>query len=266
MTDPSESLSPAAAAADGPDLPPPPPLLITPRIALFLDFDGTLVEIADRPDDVVVPRDVPRLIETLAHRLEGRLALVSGRSLAALERLLGPMEVAMAGSHGGEFRPAGSGKVHPLADPLPADVVAILMRFADAKGGLLVEPKPFSAAVHYRRHPDVLEDLLTYAEAIASRYGLVVKHGKQVVELVMPGSDKGTAIDRFMERAEFTGTRPLFLGDDVTDEDAFHAVARYGGSGVLVGAMRPTAARWRLKGVGAVHAWLVSALKGEDAA
>lgn len=266
MSDPSDSLSLAEHGADRPGLPPPPPLCLAGRTALFLDFDGTLVEIADRPDEVIVPDTVPRLIETLARRLEGRLALVSGRSLAVLETLLGPMEVAMAGSHGGEFRPAGVATAHSLAAPLPDDVVKHLSGFAEANGGLLVEPKPFSVAVHYRRHPNVLERLLTCAEAIASRRGLEVKHGKQVVELVMPGSDKGTAIACFMKRAEFAGTTPLFVGDDVTDEDAFHAVARFGGTGVLVGAMRPTAAHWRLDDVAAVHAWLAAALQGKECA
>lgn len=246
-----------------PDLPPPPPLHISAQTALFLDFDGTLVDIADHPDDVVVARSLPGLIEMLSHRLEGKLALVSGRSLDALEAMLGPIDVAMAGSHGGEFRPAGSREIHPLADPLPDAVVAKLSSFAEANGGMLVEPKPFSVAVHYRRHPDAKAGLLDCAASIAEDRGLKMKHGKQVVELVMPGSDKGSAVSKFMEREEFSGTVPLFVGDDVTDEDAFNAVTRFGGEGVLVGPMRQTAARWRLPDVGAVHDWLSSALGGE---
>lgn len=262
MTDPSENPSLAEKGADEPCLAEPPALLAAMHNALFLDFDGTLVEIADRPDDVLVPPGLPGLIEAVAHRLQGRLAIVSGRSLAALDGMLGPMEVAMAGSHGGEFRPAGA-PAEDLASPFPADVTRALSHFAKANGGLLVEPKPFSLAVHYRGHAGVLETLLTYAESLASARGLHVKHGKQVIELVMPGSDKGTAVDRFMERSEFLGTQPLFLGDDVTDEDAFHAVARRGGGGVLVGRMRPTAAHWRLANVAAVHAWLNAALDNE---
>lgn len=272
MTDPSDSLSlaehGAAPTRDLPsaDLPAPPPLRLDRRTALFLDFDGTLVEIAERPDAVEVARSLPALLETLSDRLEGRVALVSGRSLAALEGLLGPVKLAMAGSHGGEFRPAAGAEVFPLADPLPGAVVNALSDFARANGGLLVEPKPFSVAVHYRRHPEALEGLLTRAEGIASQAGLALKHGKQVIELVMPGSDKGSAVARFMELGTFAGTAPLFVGDDVTDEDAFHAVGAYGGKGVLVGAMRPTAARWRLSGVGAVHRWLTKALdRGEGA-
>ena len=266
MTDPSDSLSLAEHGAahmrDLPsaDLPAPPPLRLDRGTALFLDFDGTLVEIADRPDEVEVARVLPALVEALSDRLEGRMALVSGRSLAALEELLGPVQVAMAGSHGGEFRPRAGAEVFPLADPLPGTVVAELSSFARANGDLLVEPKPFSVAVHYRSRPEALEGLLTCAEGIASQAGLGLKHGKQVIELVMPGSDKGSAVARFMELEAFAGASPMFLGDDVTDEDAFHAVEAYGGAGVLVGAVRPTAARWRLTGVAAVHQWLSTAL------
>ena len=266
MTDPSDSLSLAEQGAAQRDLPPPPPLRIAPRTALFLDFDGTLVDIADRPDEVVVPNGLPKMIKELADRLDGRLAIVTGRSLTALDALLGPLPVAVAGSHGGEFRPAGSNAVRALAEPLPAVVAEALVAFAKANGGLLVEAKPFSMAVHYRRHPSVFDNLLTCAEGIASEYGLAVKHGKQVIELVMPGSNKDNAVIQFMERPEFAGTLPQFVGDDMTDEDAFHAVIGFGGGGVLVGHMRPTAARWRLENVAAVHSWLSSALiAGEEA-
>lgn len=242
------------------DLPPPPPLRLLPQTTLFLDFDGTLVEIADHPDAVVIAPDLPGLIEALAQRLEGRLALVSGRSLDALRTMLGPVDVPMAGSHGGEFRPSAKAEVQPLAQPLPPAAIERMSRFAQDNGGLLVEPKPYSVAVHYRRHPQALEGLIATANEIGAALGLKVKHGKQVIELVMPGSDKGSAVSKFMEMAPFAGTEALFLGDDVTDEDAFTALSRFGGSGVLVGPMRDTAARWRLDGVPAVHEWLRAAL------
>lgn len=261
MKDPGES-QPLAHQDEPPrNLAPPPPLRAWQRAALFLDFDGTLVDIADHPDGVVIARALPGLIEALARQLDGRLALVSGRSLAALEALLGPIGVAMAGSHGGEFRPAGAVTTLALADPLPTDVVTRLSHFAEANGGLLVEPKPHSIAIHYRRHPEALDALLAYANGIMEGTALGMKHGKQVIELVMPGADKGAAVAKFMQFDGFAGAEPLFLGDDVTDEDAFVAVARLGGSGILVGPMRPTAARWRLPDVMAVHAWLEAGLE-----
>src|SRR5262249_42114045 len=123
MTHPSDTLSRAGSDPAVADLPPPPPLTVSPETALFLDFDGTLVEIADRPDLVQVPEDLGARIEALSQRLEGRLAIITGRSIQALEALLGPINVAIAGSHGGEFRETGTSAVMPLAEPLPARAV-----------------------------------------------------------------------------------------------------------------------------------------------
>lgn len=239
----------------------PPSPLVAAGTALFLDFDGTLVDIADHPDDVVVAPDLADLVSGLSDALDGRVAIVTGRSIAALEALLGPVACGIAGSHGGEFRPLAAGPVHPLADPLPPRVVAVLEQFGRANGGLLVEPKPFSVAVHYRHHPEALEGLQACAQALAGEFGLGLKHGKQVIELTMPGSDKGKAVARFMALPSFADATPLFLGDDVTDEDAFRAVGGLGGQGVLVGPLRTTAASRHLPDVPAVHAWLKAGLE-----
>lgn len=246
------------------DLPQPSPLADGARTALFLDFDGTLVEIADHPEGISVAPELPQMLEALSETLQGRLAIVSGRALADLDRHLGPVAVAMAGSHGGEFREAGARDAIALAQPLPAAVLADLQGLAHKHGDLLVEAKPFSAAIHYRSNTSVRDALLEATQAMAEAQGLALKHGKMVIELVMPGSDKGTAVRRFMDLPGFVDTRPVFAGDDVTDEDAFHAVADYGGGGILVGPMRETAAVWRLGGVGAVHQWLRAAT-GDDA-
>ena len=265
MSDESDSL--ALPKAPARDLPPPPPLRPCPEVALFLDFDGTLVDIAPRPDLVEVARALPVLVERLSDRLGGRVAVISGRALAVLDHMLGPIDIAMAGSHGGEFRPSGKEEVHPLADPLPDSIARPLGAFARENGGLLVERKPFSMAVHYRGHPAMRDPLLAAARAVATSHGAGVKEGKMVVEVVMPGSDKGSAVAKFMEMPAFAGAMPYFVGDDVTDEDAFLTVARLGGGGILVGAMRETFAHWRLESVGAVHAWLQDGLhlSGDEA-
>jgi trehalose 6-phosphate phosphatase len=234
----------------------PPPSLGGPFLSLFLDFDGTLVDIAPRPDDVVVAQGLSKALTTLSDRLEGRLAVVSGRSLAVLDELLSGVPVAMAGSHGGEFRPAGAIEAEALAAPLPRSVCEALATFAERNGGLVFEAKPFSAAVHYRDRPEVGETLLAFAAELSAEHGILVKRGKMVVELTMPGSDKGNAVNRFMSMPPFAGSRPLFVGDDVTDEDAFAAVRRFDGGGILVGPMRATHALWRLDDVAAVHRWL----------
>lgn len=264
MTIVTSSRSPASQDAAVSALSAPAPLLATNAVAsgvsVFLDFDGTLVEIADHPQDVMVTPELPSMLGTLSQRLEGRLAIVSGRSLAVLDRLLGGVPVAMAGSHGGEFRPTGAVQAEALAAPLPKAVCTALEAYAHASGGLVFEAKPFSAAVHYRDRPEIGPALHDYAAQIGAEHGLKVKHGKMVVELSMPGSDKGNAVNHFMRLAPFAGTRPLFVGDDVTDEDAFNAVRRFDGGGILVGRMRPTEALWRLDTVAAVHEWLKDAL------
>jgi trehalose 6-phosphate phosphatase len=237
-------------------LPPPPRLASASGVSVFLDFDGTLVEIADRPGDVVLPAELPQALRALSRRLDGRLAIVSGRGLATLDRMLEGVQVAMAGSHGGEFRPAGADRAQALAEPLPRPVCQALDDFAQDNGRLVFEAKPFSAAVHYRGRPEIGEALHAYAIKLGAEHDLVVKHGKMVVEVTMPGSDKGHAVTRFMDMAPFAGSRPLFVGDDVTDEDAFAAVRRFDGGGILVGPMRPTQALWRLESVAAVHRWL----------
>lgn len=246
----------------GATLAPPPPLVA--GNALFLDFDGTLTEIAPHPDEIVVMPGLGKLLTRIADRLDGRVAIISGRSLSQLEHHLGPLDIAMAGSHGGEFREAGAAEPIALADPIAPHLVDQVRALASELGGLLVESKPFSVAIHYRDRPEARERLLECTREIARNAGLALKSGKMVFELVMPGSDKGSAASRFMSLPAFAKGVPVFAGDDITDEDAFAAVTEFGGGGVLVGPMRETAARWRLDSVAQVHAWL-GALLEEDA-
>jgi trehalose 6-phosphate phosphatase len=242
-------------------LPPPPELEGLGRTSLFLDFDGTLVELAPAPDAISIAPDLPPLLKALASRLEGRLAIISGRSLADLDQWLGGLDVAIAGSHGGELRQAGGDRVERFTQPPPPEAEAELRRFAAMRAGLLVEPKPTGAALHYRNAPDAEEEALSFAGSLAARRGLELKRGKMVAELLAPGADKGIAIDCLMQLAPFRGSRPIFIGDDVTDEDAFARVLSHDGVGILVGEQRPTAAIWRLDGVTAVHDWLKAAAR-----
>ena len=242
---------------DGPDAPPPLSLAGT---ALFLDFDGTLVELADAPDLIEIPEALPPLLERLAEQLDGRLAIVSGRSIGDLERHLGRAAFAVSGSHGFELRLADG---RSLAGAAPEGLAGIrhdIVRFAAAAPGLLVEEKPAGIAVHYRRAPQEEGRVAAFLAGLAERANLVLQRGKMVVELRPPGVDKGDALRRMMKEPPFAGARPLFVGDDLTDEHAFAAAAELGGAGVLVGAARETAARWRLADVGAVADWLQAAV------
>lgn len=247
----------ATAMEQRPRLPAPPPLarlLAHRRAALFLDFDGTLVDIAAGPDAVAVPSGLTAALERLAMRVNGALALVTGRSIANLHSFLGPMKLHMAGSHGGDVRmPCGT----PLREgrPLPSQVTESLGSFAAATG-VLYERKAHGGALHYRARPEMEADAYRFAASLADAHGLTTKAGKCVIELVWPGADKGGAVDLLAAHAPFEGATPVFIGDDVTDEDGFVASERRGGFGIAVGERASVAARYSLATVKDVHAWL----------
>lgn len=234
-------------------LPPPPPALLD-GAALFLDFDGTLVPIIDRPDGVHVDEDLLALLHALRDRLKGRLAIVSGRSIATL-RDLGLGDFLLAGTHGLEFARTGEAPRAP-ARLAAIDVAQNLMEaFVTDKPGLLVERKSISVALHYRGAPIWAEACETLAKALTAD-GLVLQHGKMLFELRPGGADKGSALRTLMRESPMAGGVPVFIGDDVTDEEGFAAAAELGGSGILVGPERATFAAWRLEQVAAVRHYL----------
>jgi len=236
-----------------------PPVLDSLRsagaLALFLDFDGTLVELAARPEAIVVPDAVSERLWSLSARLEGRLALVSGRAIDDLERHLGSLAIARAGSHGIARMLADGSVLGEEPEIFPADAAETLRTFAQTRGFLL-EEKPHGAALHYRAAPHLEEEGANFAGNFAKLHGLEVKRGKCVIELVRPGADKGSAVRAFMTIAPFVGARPVFVGDDLTDEDGFAAAEELGGFGIIVGERQPSVARYRLHDTVAVHRWL----------
>ena len=242
-----------------PSLNPPPPELLD-GAALFLDFDGTLVELAETPDSIRVPTGLAPMLERLRRRLDGRLAIVSGRSLADLERYLPLADIASCGSHGLELKLADGTRL-PLSVPAGLDEVRReVMEFA-AGSALLVEEKPAGIALHYRQVPEQAGRVALFLERLAGERGFVVQHGNMVVELRPEGATKGDAVRAFMTEPDFAGARPVFVGDDLTDEHAFDAAAALAGAGVLVGPPRETAAHYRIESVAAVAQWLGAALE-----
>ena len=237
---------------------PPGPLALA-KAALFLDLDGTLAPIAARPQDVVPDPRRTGILEKLMRGLDGRLAVVSGRTLCDIDRILEGRVPAVAAVHGLVRRDA-DGRITPT-EPHPAlpQAVAALRLFAAGHPGLLVEDKILSATLHYRGDPDHAQAARMEAERIAARTGLMLQPGDMVVELRTPGPTKGDSVEAFLAHAPFTGATPIFLGDDLTDEDGFAAAERLGGYGVLVGPKRDTAARQRLEDVDAALAWLEAA-------
>lgn len=237
------------------DLPPPPATLLA-GAALFLDFDGTLVELAETPDGIHVPDHLGPLLRRLSERLEGRIALISGRAIADLEGHVGAHGIATSGSHGLEVKLADGTRL-PLSAPLGmAEALTEIAAVVRENPGLLVERKPASIAVHYRQASDQEGRVAALLDRLAHQHGFTVQAGKMVRELRPVGADKGDALRAFMTEPPFAGARPVFVGDDLTDEHAFAAAGALGGAGVLVGVNRPSAARYRLDGVAAVARWL----------
>lgn len=225
--------------------------------SLLLDFDGTLVGLYERPDAVVVDAPLTRLLERLVETLAGRVAIVTGRSLAQIEALLGPVarELALCGSHGAEVRIGGVTETPER--PVALDEVADRFRaFAGERPGVIVEVKTLGVGLHYRVAPQYEGSAQAFAEELGASLGLAVQHGKMMVELRSSGNSKGTGIARLMTLSPLDAGRPVFVGDDVTDEDGFVAVRDMGGHGVLVGDPRPTAASHGLADPDAVRRWL----------
>ena len=210
---------------------------------LFLDVDGTLIDIAATPDAVEVPASLLAALERADQALGGALALVSGRSIDDLDRLFAPLRLKASGVHGAEFRfGAGEETRWTKAEPIPGDVWRDLRALLAAFPRCLVENKGFSFAVHYRAAPETgarLREALELFLAQRVDLGLSILPGHFVYELKRPAIHKGAAIADFMARAPFAGRRPVFIGDDVTDTPGFAAVRERGGFAYSVGQPLP---------------------------
>ncbi|HEY3179216.1 MAG TPA: trehalose-phosphatase [Casimicrobiaceae bacterium] len=241
--------------------PPPPPL--NERCALFLDIDGTLLEFAPTPDRVFVDPDLAALLNAFHRALGGAVALITGRTLASVERLFGRTTLPVAGLHGSERRSAdGSLHRHEQAAAELAQLREDMARFAARHKGLLFEDKGAAFAIHYRRAPalaSIVHRTLRRHATHASIVGWRLQRGKGILELRPEGRDKGTAIVDYLGEQPFKGRMPVFLGDDVTDEFGFAAVMALGGQAVKVGP-GPTGAAFRLPDVSAVRQWLAESL------
>ncbi len=214
---------------------------LCPDCALFLDFDGTLVEIAEHPEAVVIPRGLIGTLGRVQQCLGGAAAVVSGRPIAQIDRFLDPLVLCVAGVHGAERRRADGSMAWRTVPPLQPveEAASALVR---AHPALWLEAKRGSLALHYRQAPE-LEGLCleTLSAAIARSPGLTLMRGKMVVEAKPAAVSKGRAIEAFLEEPPFAGRKPVFIGDDVTDEAGFAAVQALGGVAVKVGE-GPTAA------------------------
>jgi trehalose 6-phosphate phosphatase len=225
--------------------------------AFFFDFDGTLVDLADRPEAVQVAPGLARDLLALQRRAGGALAIITGRPVAQVDARLWPAQLPSAGVHGAERR-AADGRWHRC--PLPAldGAAARLEAFCADHPGLRLERKPGALALHYRGADAFADAALRAMEDAQARTvdgDLVLLHGKKVIELKPAAVDKGRAVAAFMAEPPFAGRRPWCFGDDVTDEAAFEAVLAWGGVAVKVGA-GASVATGRLDDPAALRAWL----------
>lgn len=235
-----------------------PPLPDPAHTALFLDFDGTLVEIAPTPTTIWVEPALVGLLAGLLTRLGGALALVSGRPIAELDHFLSPLRLPAVGVHGCEVRTGDDITLTPAAPSLAA-ARDRLAAFVELNPGLLLEDKRVSLTLHYRQRADLAEAAQRIAREAAadSDGGLILLQAKMAVELKPAGIDKGIGIANMCALEPFKGRMPVFLGDDVTDEAGFGAVSRAGGMAIRIGGAREgSLAPYTLPDVSSVHGWL----------
>jgi trehalose 6-phosphate phosphatase len=233
---------------------------IDPReVAIFLDIDGTLLDIALTPHDVQVPPTLRKTLLRLQERTSGAIALVSGRSLSDIDLIFAPLKLSAVGGHGAEMR------VDPLSDVNGSRSRFLLKRtrdqfaeVADMDEGIIMEDKGYSVALHYRLAPHKQRAIEDSVAAICSELpagSVEILPGKSVIEIKRSGFNKGTALRELMSHPPFAGRRPIFVGDDVTDEAAFAVVPEFDGMAISVGRMVRGVAQ-RFEAPADVRRWL----------
>jgi trehalose 6-phosphate phosphatase len=247
----------ANAAAGGCTAP-----LLARNCALYLDFDGTLTDIAPHPDLVEVRDELPGQLRALQRHLHGAVAIITGRQLGVVDELIAPLQIPAAGLHGAELR-HGDGVIRGVrpAPGLPALLRDLHAHFA-GQPGIFIEDKATGVALHYRQAPALADECQRTLQRLLPE-GLDMITGHMLVEARPVGVNKGQALKTLSERPPFAGRTPVFVGDDVTDEDAFHAAKALGGHGIKVG-QGETTARYRCRDVQAVHDWLQLSLAQLD--
>lgn len=226
--------------------------------ALFLDIDGTLLNVASTPDAVRVPAGLVPVLGMLSQRLDGAIAILTGRRVGDADRLLAPLKLVASGVHGAEMRGEAGGPVEELAPSIPSSIVQAMNNISHLASGVLIERKGSGVAVHYRNAPLARKALQSEVAAIiaASSYHLALREGRKVLEAVPAGFSKGTALRWLAERPPFKGRRPVMIGDDVGDECAFQEAERLGGLGLRVAGEHFSQAGSDFAGVADVRGWL----------
>jgi trehalose 6-phosphate phosphatase len=229
-------------------------------VALFLDVDGTLLDIADRPERVAVPPEVVVALTGADRNLDGALALVSGREFVELDRLFRPLKLRGAAVHGAElrFEPSAAPVRAPETSELPGSLWNALTEALREFPGTFAENKRYSFTVHYRLAPEAEESLrkaVTRLVQAELRVAVQLMNARRAIELKAPGYDKGRAIEALLSVPPFSDRTPIYVGDDTTDEAGFAVVSARGGFAYAVGQPRP-GARGLFARPSDVRAWL----------
>lgn len=215
------------------------------RLAILLDVDGTILDLAPTPQAVRVPPRLREVLQRLRAQTGGAIALVSGRPVAALDRLFAPLRLPAIGGHGAELRPAlDMDEPCSVSAPLDSRLKRELTAIAEGKFGILVEDKGYALALHYRLAPEQETQVRASAALICADFDPGVIEflpGKAMVEVKPAGINKGAAVTALMKHAPFSGRRPVYIGDDITDESAFTSIVRLGGIAMSVGRKHPAA-------------------------
>jgi trehalose 6-phosphate phosphatase len=229
------------------------------RCSLFLDMDGTLLDMAPTPESVRVPNGLADLLRSLSDGLGGALAIITGRQIADADRLLGPLQFAAAGVHGAEMRLTPSGPIELRSAELPVDLVAQLVALEGKMPGIRAEAKGPGFAMHYRVVPHVAAALEVELNRLLADYAskVVLSRGRKIFEIVPIGNSKGTALIAFNGSPAFHGRKPVMIGDDVGDEPAFAAAVRLGGAALRVAGEHFSRDAANLDGPAAVHRLLM---------
>lgn len=238
---------------------PPQQLMLTDplRWALFLDIDGTLIDVAATPEEVSVPRELPDLLRDLAVALGGAVALVTGREVATADRLLAPQSFIVSGVHGTELRRSPGTDVSDLAPRVPDELVRAARGIAGGSDALFVEHKGTGLAVHFRKAPAAGVALAADLGRALERWpDYELRGGRMVLEIVPRGYSKATAIRDLMQDAPFRGRIPIAIGDDHGDDPALVLARKLGGLGLTVGGEHFDVARADFANATAVRAWL----------
>lgn len=229
--------------------------------SLFLDFDGTLVDIAPTPESIEVPAALPRRLAALQDATDGAVAIVTGRDVRDIENFLPGFTGPIAGGHGSHMRTADGNRVSgPIDSDRLQSIKQAVASYAGAVDGLRVENKTAGSVLHYRQVPDAGEDAhLFVAQLLGDHPGFVAERAKMAVEIRSEAISKATALADLASRPPFSGRIPAFAGDDISDEPGFRWVNARGGCSIRIGD-GPTSAQFSVPSVGEFALWIDSAL------